>query len=192
MPSTLPKCSHSWIWIHCRYLLLWSKNQLSPEDRQAPETDGPSLCVHVVGLETHGCPHSSVWTTYSFQPFWATLVAQTVKNLPAMQKTWVQALCQEDPLEKEMATHSSILAWKSPRTEEPDGLQSMELQRVRHDWSNYHFHICQTFYGYGGHCPWAPFSGMAPSSSLMGLGPEAWIPSLNRWTSSHSGVNTIP
>ena len=43
MPSTLPKGSHSWIWIHCRYLLLWSKNQLSPEDRQAPETDGPSL-----------------------------------------------------------------------------------------------------------------------------------------------------
>ena len=48
--------------------------------------------------------------------------AQTVKNLPAMQKTWVQSLGQEDPLEKEMATYSRILAWRSPWTEEPGGL----------------------------------------------------------------------
>ena len=60
-------------------------------------------------------------------------MAQTVKNLPAMQETQVQTLAWEDPLEKEMATHSSILAWKIPRTEEPGGLQSMGLQRVRHD-----------------------------------------------------------
>ena len=52
-----------------------------------------------------------------------------VKNLPAVQETWVQSLGQEDPLEKEMATHSSILAWRIPRTEEPGGLQSMGLQR---------------------------------------------------------------
>ena len=51
-------------------------------------------------------------------------MAQTVKNLPAMQETWVQSLGQEDPLEKEMATHSSILAWRIPPTEEPGGLQS--------------------------------------------------------------------
>ena len=51
-----------------------------------------------------------------------------VWNLPAMYKTWVSSLCQEDPLEKEMATHSSILAWKIPWTEEPEGLQSMGLQ----------------------------------------------------------------
>ena len=56
-----------------------------------------------------------------------------VKCLPAMQKTWVRSLGQEDPLEKEMATHSSTLAWKIPWTEEPDRLQSMELQRVGHD-----------------------------------------------------------
>ena len=55
----------------------------------------------------------------------ASLVAQTVKHLPAMQETWVQSLGWEDPLEKEMATHSSILAWKIPRTEEPGRLQSM-------------------------------------------------------------------
>ena len=58
-----------------------------------------------------------------------------VKNLPAMQETWVQSLGQEDPLEKEMATHSSILAWRIPWTEESGGLQSIESQRVGHDWA---------------------------------------------------------
>ena len=62
-----------------------------------------------------------------------SLVAQTVKPLPAMQETWVQSLGQEDPLEKEMAIHSSTLAWKIPWMEEPGGLQSMGLQRVGHD-----------------------------------------------------------
>ena len=56
------------------------------------------------------------------------LVAQSVKNLPAVQETWVQSLGWEDPLEKEMATHSSILAWKIPWTEEFGGLQFMGLQ----------------------------------------------------------------
>ena len=61
------------------------------------------------------------------------MVAQTVKNLPAMQETWVQSLGWEDALEKEMATHSRILAWRIPWTEEPGGLQAMLLQRVGHD-----------------------------------------------------------
>ena len=61
------------------------------------------------------------------------LVAQMVKNLPAMQETQVHSLGQEDPLEKEMATHSSILAWEIPWMEEPGELQSMGLQRVEHD-----------------------------------------------------------
>jgi len=65
--------------------------------------------------------------------FGASLVAQMVKNMPAIQKTWVQPLGQEDPLEKGMATHSSILAWRIPRTEEPGKLQSMGSQRVGHD-----------------------------------------------------------
>ena len=64
---------------------------------------------------------------------WESSVAQTVKNLPAMQETWVQSLGQEDPLEKGMATHSSVLAWRIPWTEEPGGLQSMGWQRVKHD-----------------------------------------------------------
>ena len=58
-------------------------------------------------------------------------MAQTVKNLTAMQETQVRSLYREDPLEKGMATHSSILAWRIPRTEEPGGLQFMGLQRVR-------------------------------------------------------------
>ena len=61
------------------------------------------------------------------------LVPQTVKNLPAMQDIWVQSLGQEDPLEKEMATHSRILAWRIPWTEEPGRLQSTGLQRVGHN-----------------------------------------------------------
>ena len=64
--------------------------------------------------------------------FRASLLAQMVKNLPAMQETWVQSLGQEDMLEKGMATHSNILAWRIPLTEEPGGLQSTGLQRVRH------------------------------------------------------------
>ena len=56
-----------------------------------------------------------------------------VKNLPAMQETRVQSLGREDPLDKGMATHSIILPWRIPWTEEPGGLQSMELQRVGHD-----------------------------------------------------------
>ena len=63
----------------------------------------------------------------------ASLVAQLVKTLPVMQETWVQSLGWEDPLEKEMAAHSSILAWRIPWTEEPGGLQSMGSQRVGHD-----------------------------------------------------------
>ena len=60
-------------------------------------------------------------------------VAQMIKKLPATQETQVQFLGQEDPLEKGMATHSSILAWRTPWTEEPGGLQSMRVTRVGHD-----------------------------------------------------------
>ena len=60
-------------------------------------------------------------------------MAQTVKSMPAIRETQVQSLGQEDPLEKEMATHSSILAWEIPWTEEPGGLQSLGSRRVGHD-----------------------------------------------------------
>ena len=65
--------------------------------------------------------------------FWASLMAQTVKNPPAMQENWIQSLGREDPLEKGMATHSSILAWRILWTEEPGRLQSMGSQRVGQD-----------------------------------------------------------
>ena len=64
-----------------------------------------------------------------------SLVTQRVKNPPAVQETWVQSLDWEDPLEKGMGTHSSILAWRIPWTEEPSRLQFMGLQRVGHDWT---------------------------------------------------------
>ena len=63
----------------------------------------------------------------------ASLVAQRLKHLPAMRETWVQSLGREDPLEKEMETHSSTLAWRIPWTMEPAGLQSTGSQRVGHD-----------------------------------------------------------
>ena len=84
---------------------------------------------------THSLPIAN--GRYSVQKFKrllrTSLVAQSVKRLPTMQETRIQSLGQEDPLEKEMATHSSTLAWKIPWTEDPGRLQSMGLQRVRHD-----------------------------------------------------------
>ena len=70
---------------------------------------------------------------YPLQYSWVSLVAQMVKNLPAVQETWVQSLGWEESLEKEMTTHSDILVWSIPWTEEPGGLQSVGLQRVRRD-----------------------------------------------------------
>ena len=61
------------------------------------------------------------------------LGGSVVKNLPAKQETWAQSLVQEDPLDKEMPTHSSIFAWENPWTEEPGGLQSKGPQKVRHN-----------------------------------------------------------
>ena len=72
-----------------------------------------------------------------------SLVAQMVKRLPTMRETQVRSLGWEDPLEKEMATHSSTLAWKIPWMEERGRLQSMGLQRIRHDWAtSLHFSLC--------------------------------------------------
>ena len=67
-----------------------------------------------------------------YDEIWAYLASQKVKNLSAMQETWILSLGQEDHLEKGMATHSSVLAWRTPWVEEPGGLQSMGLQTVRH------------------------------------------------------------
>ena len=79
-------------------------------------------------LDTTECVHTH---TPLRNEYISSLVAQMIKNPTAMQETWVQSLGQEDPLEKGMATHSGILAWRIPWTEEPGRLQSMGLQRVR-------------------------------------------------------------
>ena len=114
------------------------------------ETESPSIqniyprCphYHIWGNSYHFCfaghlfygsfvlrrPHFLLYYLISS----TSLMAQTVKLLPAMRETWVWSLGQEDPLEKEMATHSSTRAWKIPWTEEPGGLQSMGLQRLGH------------------------------------------------------------
>ena len=77
------------------------------------------------------CGYSySCSTPNLLRPSW---VAQMVKNPPAMLETWVRSLCWEDPLEEGTATHSSILAWTIPWTEEPGGPQSIGLQRVEHN-----------------------------------------------------------
>ena len=72
-------------------------------------------------------------------------MAQRLKLLPAMRETWIQSLGQEDPLEKEMATNSSTLAWRIPWTEEPGGLQSVGSQRVGHDWAT-SLHFTSAFF----------------------------------------------
>ena len=83
------------------------------------------------------CSKSCTFFIYLFGKHWAPLVAQTVENLPAVQETWVQSLGQENPLEKAVVTHVSILVWRIPWTEEPGGLQSTGSQRLRHDRVTY-------------------------------------------------------
>ena len=83
-----------------------------------------------------------------------SLVAQKAENLPAMQESQAQPLGWEDPLEEKMASHSSIVAWRIPWTEEPGGLEYMRSQSVRHDWAtnthtHTHTHICETWISQG-------------------------------------------
>ena len=117
-----------------------------------------------------------------------SLVAQTVKRLPTMRQTWVWSLGQEDPLEKEMATHSSTLAWKIPWTEEPGRLQSMGFQKVGHDWVSSLFlfasmwneckcAVVWTFFGIALLWDWNenwPFPDLWPLLSFLNL-PACWM-----------------
>ena len=84
--------------------------------------------VHYAFLNTHTRVHTHTHTVRQTDILWASLVAQVVRSLPAMQETWVQSSGWEDPLAKRMATHPSILAWTIPGTEEPGGLQSTGSQ----------------------------------------------------------------
>ena len=120
-------CAHGYIWVYT-----WART-------------GMCVCIHMylsVSVYMHICACARVWIyVWICEGTWAcvhtyervcvsfrSLVAQWVKNLPAMQETWVQSPGHEDPLEKELASHSTLLAWRIPWTEEPGGLQSMESQ----------------------------------------------------------------
>ena len=111
-----------------------------------PDSGQNMVVIFILGLPdiwgidvplTHPLPEKPAEEHALHHPFdkllWVSLVAQSLKHLPAMQETWVQSLCWEDSLEKEMATHPSILAWRIPWMEEPGGLQSMGSQGVGHD-----------------------------------------------------------
>ena len=104
-----------WLCPRGRILVTYSLYYVTRNSQNQRLDTGPDLVLSP-GISNGGLPAGSV-----------------VKNLPAMQETSVSSLGQEDPLEKEMATHSSILAWETPWTEEPGGLQFMGLQRVGHD-----------------------------------------------------------
>ena len=88
--------------------------------------------MYIFEVELVGFKNDIFYVYVLFQLVYS-LVAQTIKNLPAMQETQVQSLCWEDPQEKGMATHLSILDWRIPWIEEPGGLQSMGLPKIRHD-----------------------------------------------------------
>ena len=111
------------------------------EDTTVPRWSFRLSSIHVSSevvvdlLEKYLLQLLSYWYYFTFaEPL--SLVAKRLKCLPLMRETWVSSLGREDPLEKEMATHSSILAWRIPWTEDPGGLQSMGSQRVGHDWAN--------------------------------------------------------
>ena len=95
----------------------------------------PLGLTDLISLQSKGLSRVFSSTTIWKHQFSSTQPSQLAKNLPAVQETWVQSLGWEDPLEKEMATHSSILAWKISWTEEAGGLQSMGSQRVGDNWA---------------------------------------------------------
>ena len=111
-------------------ILFGKKNRDTDVEDKHMDTKGGRRCVWWVGRL--GLTHIHSWWyiwNRELMRTWGFPGVLVVKNLPAMQETWVQSLSQEDPLEKEMATHSSILAWEVPWTEEPGGLQSMGSQK---------------------------------------------------------------
>ena len=111
-----------WVW----YVKKWERNWLDRPDQRVCD------CLSVTALSR---VLHDMWLTFCHPRWvWGILAGQQVKNLPAMQQTQVKSLISEDPLEKGMATHSSILAWRLSWTVEPGGLQSVGSQRAGHAW----------------------------------------------------------
>ena len=114
---------------------------------------------------------------FKWVSFWASLVAQMVKRLPTMQETWVRFLGRKDLLEKEMATHSSTLAWKIPWMEETGKLQSIGLQRVRHDWvTSLSFFLCFFLSLFLSFTSGGQSIGVSASTSVLPMNTEDWSP----------------
>ena len=139
-------CGRFWctFWGSAKILLIWERQVLTLPRSFPKETssfDWKNRFNKLLRLEAVTSASKGNWfrlwreNASCLVIYGASVVAQMVKRLPAMQETWVGSLGQEDPLQKEMATHSSTLAWKIPWTEEPGGLQSMGSQRVEHDWA---------------------------------------------------------
>ena len=124
------RVGHNWATFTCTH---WRRNWQPTLAWRIPgigEPGGlPSMGSHRVG---HNWCDLAAAAAHAPRAF---VVAQMVKILSVMQEVWVQSLSQEDPLEKGMANHSSILAWRIPWTEKPGGLQSIWSQIVRHDWA---------------------------------------------------------
>ena len=115
----------------------------------------------------------------------ASLEAQRLKRLPAMRETWVRSLGREDPLEKGMATHSSILAWRIPWTEEPGRLQSMGSQRVGHDWAT---SLSFTFMSYIGLPRWLSVKRTHLPVQEMQIWTLGWENLLEKAMATHSSI----
>ena len=124
--------------VGCHFLLQCMKVKSESEVAESCPTLSNPMDCSPPGSSIHGIFQARVleWGAIAFSSIGASLVAQVVKNLPGMQKTWVRSLGWEDPLEKEMATNSSVLASRIPGTQAPGGLPSMGSHRVGHDWSD--------------------------------------------------------
>ena len=109
--------------VGCHFLLQCMKVKSESEVAESCPTLSNPMDCSPPGSSIHGIFQAKVleWGAIAFSSIGASLVAQVVKNLPGMQETWVRSLGWEDPLEKGMAIHSSIFAWRTPWTEEPDG-----------------------------------------------------------------------
>ena len=131
----------------------WSVTVLNEKDRKVLSERRTDVCQGTMQLFAGRACQALLHLIHSIILTVGFLVPQTVKNLPAIQEIWVWPLGQENPLEKETATHSSVLAWEIPWTEEPGGLWSMGLQRIEHNWAtnthNPHYRECNLGSHYG-------------------------------------------
>ena len=145
-----------------RNLLLRLKLKVKPEGKhwfQPRDSDsvGPG-CIKILFIHQVTLTDIQGWKTLQkipeiiLPPLKSSLVTQIMNNLPAMQETRFWSLGQEDPLKKGVATHSSILAWRIPWTEEPGGLLSMELQRVRYAWATNTLSVMEILTRKSGYC----------------------------------------